>query len=91
MQKTKNGRPPKASTTQVKTKSIPAGMRVLIGDDGHTYLSSSTTIVRLTNSQPSNLTESAEEVQRHSSSQLTTSNLHSPLKRGGKLVFSRVK
>ncbi|XP_074374737.1 uncharacterized protein LOC141715155 [Apium graveolens] len=81
VQKKKRGRPPKVSSTQVKTKSTPAGIGVLIGDDGHAYLSSSTTTVRVTSSQPNNPTETMEEVQRHSSSQLATFNLHSPLKK----------
>lgn len=88
--KKKRGRPPKASKTQIKTREqTPAGIGVLIGDDGHAYLSSTTTTVRLTSSQPINSTETAEEVQRHGSSQPTTSSMQSPLKKGGKQVFPK--
>ncbi|KAK1366419.1 hypothetical protein POM88_041980 [Heracleum sosnowskyi] len=89
VQKKKRGRPPKASNTQVKTKKSSFGTGVLIGDDGHTYLSSSTSTVRLTSSQPNNPTETAEEVQKHSSSQPLTSNIRSPLKKSDKIVFPR--
>lgn len=51
-QKKRRGRPPKTSHTQVQTRKKPAGIGVLIGDDGHTYLSGSRSTVRLTNSQP---------------------------------------
>ena len=67
-QKKKTGRPPKASSTQLQTSGRPTGMGVLIGDDGHTYLSSSTTTVRLTSSQPCTPNQGTEEVQRQATS-----------------------
>lgn len=69
--KKKRGRPPKASNTQVQTRKGPAGVGVLIGDDGHTYLSSSRSTIRLTESRPSTTTQSAEGVPTESSSQPT--------------------
>ncbi|KAK1374863.1 hypothetical protein POM88_031056 [Heracleum sosnowskyi] len=101
-QKKKIGRPPKASNTQVQTRKKPSvlelqyktqqsGVGVLIGDDGHTYLSSSTSTIRLISSQPCTPTQTAEELQRQSSSSqpMTSSNLSSPLKKGNKQVFPR--
>ncbi|KAL1827189.1 hypothetical protein ACET3Z_005601 [Daucus carota] len=67
-QKKRTGRPPKASSTQLQTSGRPTGMGVLIGDDGHTYLSSSTTTVRLTSSQPCTPNQGTEEVQRQATS-----------------------
>lgn len=59
-QKKKRGRPPKASNTQVNTRKKPAGVGVLVGDDGHTYLSSTRSTVRLTQSDSRPSTNTAE-------------------------------
>ncbi|KAK1397790.1 hypothetical protein POM88_007653 [Heracleum sosnowskyi] len=81
-QKKKRGRPPKTSNTQVQTRKMPAGMGVFIGDDGHTYMSSSRSTVRLTNSEPNTTTQDAEQVPRQPSKSL--------LKKGGQMVFQEV-
>ena len=67
-QKKRRGRPPKASSTQLQTSGRPTGMGVLIGDDGHTYLSSSTTTIRLTSSQLCTPNQGTKEVQRQATS-----------------------
>ena len=47
----KRGRPPKAAPPVQKVKKT-SGVGVFVGDDGHTYLSSSTTTMKVTSSQP---------------------------------------
>ncbi|KAK1361480.1 hypothetical protein POM88_045954 [Heracleum sosnowskyi] len=54
----KRGRPPKAAP-QVKKVNKPSGVGVFLGDDGHTYLSSSATTLRVTSSQPNSLSHGA--------------------------------
>ncbi|KAK1351864.1 hypothetical protein POM88_053869 [Heracleum sosnowskyi] len=80
-QKKRRGRPPKTSNIQVQTRKMPAGMGVFIGGDGHTYMSSSRSIVRLTDSEPNTTTQDADQVPRQPSK--------SPLKKGGQMVFPR--
>ncbi|KAK1379142.1 hypothetical protein POM88_025886 [Heracleum sosnowskyi] len=80
-QKKRRGRPPKTSNIQVQTRKMPAGMGVFTGDNGHTYMSSSRSTVRLTDSEPNTTTQDAEQVSRQPSK--------SPLKKGGQMVFPR--
>ncbi|KAK1377200.1 hypothetical protein POM88_033393 [Heracleum sosnowskyi] len=80
-QKKRRGRPPKTSNTKVQTRKMPAGMGVFTGDDGHTYMSSSRSTIRLTDSEPNTTTQDAEQVSRQPSK--------SPLKKGGQMVFPR--
>ncbi|KAK1361483.1 hypothetical protein POM88_045957 [Heracleum sosnowskyi] len=54
----KRGRPPKAAP-QVKKVNKPSGVGVFLGDDGHTYLSSSATTLRVTSSQPNSSSHGA--------------------------------
>ena len=49
-QPVKRGRPPKRAP-QIKRVNKSSGVGVFMGDDGHTYMSGSTTTVRVTSSQ----------------------------------------
>ncbi|KAK1370581.1 hypothetical protein POM88_036673 [Heracleum sosnowskyi] len=71
-QKKRRGRPPKTSNTQVQIRKMPAGMGVFTGDDGHTYMSSSRSTVRLTDSEPNTTTQDAEQVSRQPSKSRST-------------------
>lgn len=81
-QRKRRGRPPKASNTQVLKGKKRAGVGVLVGDDGHTYLSSARSTVRVTESESEPSTKNPEVPgPRHLS--------RSPRFKGGKKILTR--